>query len=107
MLIVRMLSLNFDRMFFPVKRFFFILDEYPFKEDLDLITMQKEENKIKENRVFIAMVRESFKPLLTRFVPRLAERSTYFLLSCAALQLVMFKCHPIPSKLWRTNELLT
>jgi protein-S-isoprenylcysteine O-methyltransferase Ste14 len=46
------------------------------------------------------MARPAFKRRWTRLVPAHAERSTYVLLTSAALALVFWQWHPIPAVVW-------
>jgi protein-S-isoprenylcysteine O-methyltransferase Ste14 len=47
------------------------------------------------------MARPGFKRWLTRFVPPPAERSTYVLLSCAALLLLFWQWRPLGGVIWQ------
>lgn len=52
------------------------------------------------------MARPAFKKLWTRIVPEPVERSTYLLMTCAALILIFLFWQPIPATIWDvTNSL--
>lgn len=50
------------------------------------------------------MARAGFKQWLTRFIPTEAERSTYGLLSCAALLLLFWQWRPLGGVLWEVTD---
>ena len=51
-----------------------------------------------------AMARPVFKRWLTRFIPQAAERSTYVLLSSAALLLLFWQWRPVGGEVWRVEH---
>jgi methanethiol S-methyltransferase len=51
-----------------------------------------------------AMARPTFKRWLTRFVPSAAERSTYVLLSSAALLLLFWQWRPLGGEIWQVEQ---
>ncbi len=50
------------------------------------------------------MARPAFKRWWTQFVPKSVERSTYVLLSTAALALLCWQWRPMPTVLWSTTD---
>ncbi|MFO0963983.1 MAG: NnrU family protein [Gemmataceae bacterium] len=50
------------------------------------------------------MARPAFKRWLTRFVPGSAERSTYCLLSCAALFVLFWQWRPLGGVIWEAHS---
>ncbi len=50
------------------------------------------------------MARPAFKRWWTQFVPKSVERSTYVLLSTAALALLCWQWRPMPAVLWSVND---
>lgn len=51
-----------------------------------------------------AMARPAFKRWLTRFIPEAAERSTYVLLSSAALLLLFWQWRPLGGAIWHVEQ---
>lgn len=53
------------------------------------------------------MARPAFKRLWTRIIPKAAERSTYILMTCAALILIFLFWQPIPNRIWDFGNSVT
>ncbi|MGJ4998490.1 methanethiol S-methyltransferase [Bradyrhizobium sp. HKCCYLS3077] len=49
------------------------------------------------------MARPAFKRMLTRMIPKAAERSTYVLLSSLVLLLLLWQWRPLPTLVWRLD----
>lgn len=53
------------------------------------------------------MARPAFKRIWTKVIPKAAERSTYILMTCAALILIFVFWHPAPTPVWDVGNTLT
>jgi protein-S-isoprenylcysteine O-methyltransferase Ste14 len=50
------------------------------------------------------MARPAFKRIWTKLIPRAAERSTYILMTCAALILIFVFWQPLPAPIWDVSN---
>jgi len=50
------------------------------------------------------MARPAFKRVWTMFIPKAAERSTYILMTCAALILIFVFWQPLPAPIWNLSN---
>ena len=53
------------------------------------------------------MARPAFKPVWTRMIPKVAERSTYVQVTCVALILIFLFWQPIPNLIWNFESSIT
>ncbi|WP_417728973.1 methanethiol S-methyltransferase [Roseovarius sp.] len=53
------------------------------------------------------MARPAFKPVWTRMIPKVAERSTYVQATCVALILIFLFWQPIPNLIWNFESSIT
>ena len=53
------------------------------------------------------MARPAFKRIWTKIMPKAAERSTYILMTSAALILIFVFWHPVPTPIWNVSNTIT